>query len=148
MTLKEIGIIHSPYKIKEDAPRQGRLKDNTFKIEVYPEYAPGLKCLDSISHLMVLYWADKSDRTTLQVDREEELRGVFATRSPSRPNPINHCVAKILKIEDNILTVDGLDALDQSPLIDLKPYAPAIDIVEDAWGWAVEETQRLAQDKE
>jgi tRNA-Thr(GGU) m(6)t(6)A37 methyltransferase TsaA len=136
--LKSVGIIHSPYKTKRDAPIQGRLRNDTFKIEVYKEYLPCLKDIETASHLIVLYWADKADRTVKQTNTPFDTKphGVFATRSPNRPNPINFNVVELISREGNILFVKGMDALDKSPLIDLKPYNSEIDSIPNSkLGW-------------
>lgn len=83
MILKPIGIIHSPYKAKEDAPTQGRLKENTFRIEVFLEYLPCLKDIETASHVIVLYWADKADRTIQQTNTP------FDDKPHGTPNCIN-----------------------------------------------------------
>ncbi|MEN6389511.1 MAG: tRNA (N6-threonylcarbamoyladenosine(37)-N6)-methyltransferase TrmO [Syntrophomonas sp.] len=130
--LKAIGVIHSPFINPEDAPRQGRLVAQTAQLEIFPEYQAGLKDIDGISHLIVLYWCDRADRNVLQTITRfgPEEKGVFACRSPGRPNPIAFCVAQILDLKDNILLVQGVDALDNSPLLDLKPYSSCLDSIE------------------
>lgn len=132
--VKPVGVIRTPYKKTGDAPRQGWLSDAVCIVEVFPEYLPGLKDVEKASHLIVLYWCHRSDRNKLQSRTPfgETIRGVFATRSPSRPNPIALCVAELLEVDGNRLRVRGLDALDGSPLLDIKPYAPGIDAVYDA----------------
>ncbi len=132
--LDPIGIIHSPYNERSEAPRQGRYSNCECEIEIFPEYFPALKYLDNSSHLIVLYWGDRSDRSILQSKTpfSEVPVGVFASRSPNRPNPIAFCIAKVLKIEGTRLTVNGLDALDNSLLLDIKTYAPSIDCVPEA----------------
>lgn len=134
INLRPIGIIHSPYQQRGDAPRQGRLVDTTSVIEVYPDYLEGLKSVEKASHLIVLYWQDRSDRSILQsrTPFSETPIGVFATRSPNRPNPVAFCVAEIIDIDGGNLTVRGLDALDGSPLVDLKVYSSQVDCVPDA----------------
>ncbi|MEJ5186376.1 MAG: tRNA (N6-threonylcarbamoyladenosine(37)-N6)-methyltransferase TrmO [Candidatus Geothermincolales bacterium] len=136
--LVQIGIIHSPYREQGEAPYQGRFSDLVSRIEVFPRYEPGLKDIERCTHLYVIYWADRASREDLQVVTPwgPEPRGVFACRSPSRPNPLNLCVVELLKREDNVLLVRGLDALDRSPLVDIKPYSSRIDAVEGASiGW-------------
>ncbi len=124
MELEAIGIIHSPYKEVGDAPTQGYLSEEDFEIEIYPEFLPGLKEIENLSHLVVLYWGHKSKRDLLQTKTPHgpEIKGVFACRSPNRPNPVALCVVELIKIEENRLIVRGLDALDGSFLIDIKPY--------------------------
>jgi len=138
MELKAIGIIHSPFQIPGEAPHQGRHTRETAVIEVFPEFAAGLKDVEQASHLIVLYWCDRADRGRLQTRTPygPEIRGVFACRSPSRPNPIAFSVVELLKREGNCLHVRGCDALDKSPLLDLKPYSAGIDSVPEARiGW-------------
>lgn len=134
MELKAIGRIHSSYREKKDAPRQGRHSENLALIEVFEEYAPALKNIERLSHLHVLYWGHRADRGVLQSvpPTGSEMTGVFSSRSPNRPNPIAMCVVDVVSVTGNELTVRGLDALDGSPLLDIKAYAPAIDCVPDA----------------
>lgn len=133
LRLKAIGVIHSPYTDPKDAPRQGRMAAETSIIEIFPQYQAGLTGLDNISHLIVLYWCDRVDRKALQTVTPfgPEEKGVFACRSPMRPNPIAFCIAKILERKGNALLVQGLDALDSSPLLDLKPYSSSLDSIEN-----------------
>lgn len=138
MKLKAIGVIHSPFQIPGEAPHQGRQTRETAEIEVFPEFAAGLKDVEQASHLIVLYWCDRADRERLQTRTPfgPEIRGVFACRSPSRPNPIAFTVVELLKREGNRLLVRGCDALDKSPLLDIKPYSAGIDSVPEARiGW-------------
>lgn len=105
------------------------------KIRIFPEYCDGLKGVEDFSHLIVLYWfhlrdSDEERRTLLVFPRRHRvnvLTGVFACRSPSRPNPIGLCVVELVKREGCTLTVRGLDAIKGSPIIDIKPYIPQID---------------------
>lgn len=138
MNLLPIGTIHSPYREPGDAPRQGRLSDLQAKLEIFPEYAEGLKDVERSSHLIVLYWFHLASRDVLQTRTPygEEIRGVFACRSPSRPNPIAFCVADLLKREGNVLHVRGVEAIDGSPLLDVKPYSGKLDSIPRARiGW-------------
>lgn len=132
--LNPIGIIHSPYQQRGDAPRQGRASDTISEIEVFEDYVEGLKMAENATHLIVLYWGDRSDRTILQsrTPFSEEPVGVFASRSPNRPNPIAFCIAEVIKIEGGRLTVRGVDALEGSPLLDLKVYSAQVDCVPEA----------------
>ena len=129
--LQPIGIIHSPYKTIEDAPRQGRFSEHRVELEIYSDYLSGLKDIEKASHLIVLYWLHLADRDLLQTRTPfgSELRGVFACRSPSRPNPIAFCIATLLHRNGNRLLVQGIDALDGSPLLDLKPYSSDLDSI-------------------
>ncbi len=131
--MKPIGFVRSPYKKQSDAPRQGRDSNVLSQITIFDEYSDGLDGVDSYSHLIVLYWLDRAKRNLLKVipPGKTKERGVFSTRSPSRPNPIAFCVVDLIKRENNKLTLKGLDALDKSPVLDIKPYIPEIDCVGD-----------------
>ncbi|MDI9645698.1 MAG: tRNA (N6-threonylcarbamoyladenosine(37)-N6)-methyltransferase TrmO [Archaeoglobales archaeon] len=134
MELRQIGVIGSPYKTKEDAPHQGRFSKDVCEIVIFDEFSEGLKDIESFTHLIVLYWLHEARRDTLlaKPPHDDRIRGVFATRSPNRPNPIGFAVVKLLERKGNVLRVTGLDAIDGTPLIDIKPYSSAIDCVEDA----------------
>ncbi|MBC7106125.1 MAG: tRNA (N6-threonylcarbamoyladenosine(37)-N6)-methyltransferase TrmO [Firmicutes bacterium] len=134
MELRPIGVIRSPFKRPGDAPHQGRLTGETSVLEVFDEFAAGLKDVEEATHLIVLYWCHRADRNVLQTRTPHgpEVRGVFGCRSPSRPNPIAFCVAELVAREGNRLVVRGLDALDGSPLLDIKPYSGAVDAVPQA----------------
>ena len=120
-------------------------KGASTQIRIFDKYADGLLGLDQWSHVNVFYWFDKNDvpekRRILQVyprdNRENPLTGVFACRAPVRPNLIALTVCKILSVEKNVLTVDGIDAFDATPVIDLKPFippdAPRINIKVPDW---------------
>jgi tRNA-Thr(GGU) m(6)t(6)A37 methyltransferase TsaA len=131
--LRLIGIIHSPYLQQGDAPRQGRLSDKESTIEVLPAYTGGLQDVELHPHLIVLYWLDRADRNTLKATPPgtHTEHGVFATRSPDRPNPIGFAVVDLLRRDGNRFVVRGLDALDGTPLLDLKPYSAGIDCVKE-----------------
>ena len=96
MQLIPIGVIHSPYKERGQAPRQGRLSENEITLEIFPPFAAALKDIDHCSHLVVLYWGDRANREILQsrTPFSEVPVGVFSSRSPNRPNPIAFCVAE------------------------------------------------------
>ena len=114
--------------------------DNTVIIEIYPEYMDGLLGLDQFSYILVFFRFHKNDtpeqRSILQVhprgDKANPLTGFFATRSSVRPNPIGMSVCKILCIYGNMIHIDQIDALNESPIIDIKPYIPRIDAISDA----------------
>ena len=115
-------------------------------IVIHKENADAILGLDQFSHVVVLYWFHKNDtpakRKTLQVhprgNRSNPLTGVFATRSPRRPNLIGLSVCRIRSIEKNVIHIDEIDAFDNSPVVDLKPYIPRLDAVPNATGpkWA------------
>lgn len=114
--------------------------DQEARIRVFPNFCAGLKGIREFSHLFILYWINLRDseeerRTLLVFPRRHGVNtetGVFACRSPSRPNPIGLCVVELLKIEECVLTVKGLDAFEGSPIIDIKPYLPRANSVPTA----------------
>lgn len=130
-----IGVVRSPYKAHGDAPRQGREKeDEEMVIEIFKEYEEGLGDFSGISHLIVLLWFDRADRRRI-FDNPPGFTGkrpVFTIRTPNRPNPIGFDIGKIVKVSKREITVSGLDALDGTPVIDIKPYVPSIDCIPEA----------------
>jgi tRNA-Thr(GGU) m(6)t(6)A37 methyltransferase TsaA len=137
-SLYYIGRIRTPWTRRQDCPKNARESDAVCTIEVDPRWAQGLKDVESCSHLVVLYWMDRARRDiVLQVPRHYGVqRGTFSLRSPARPNPIAMSVVRLLKVEGAKLSVVGLDCLDGTPLIDLKPYFASTDAIPDAVvGW-------------
>ncbi|MCX8172567.1 MAG: tRNA (N6-threonylcarbamoyladenosine(37)-N6)-methyltransferase TrmO [Archaeoglobaceae archaeon] len=131
LNLRPIGTIHSPFKDKNSAPRQGRFSEEIIEIEIFPEFEQGLKDIEIFSHLIVLYWLDKANRDSLTaVTHSGQERGVFATRAPNRPNPIGFSVVKFVERKGRFLKVKWLDALDKTPLLDIKPYYSELDCVD------------------
>ena len=133
-----IGRIHTPWKSRKECPKNARESDAVCTVELEERWAPGLKEVETCSHLVLLYWMDQSPRNLVrQVPGHYGVqRGTFALRSPARPNPIAMSVARLLGIEGRVLKVVGLDCLDGTPLIDLKPYFASTDSVPDAVvGW-------------
>jgi tRNA-Thr(GGU) m(6)t(6)A37 methyltransferase TsaA len=124
-----IGVIHSPFTEKDQTPIQASRSRATGLVEVHPEFADGLKDIEEISHIYLLYAFHQSTGYTLQVkpfldDREH---GLFATRYPRRPNPLGISIVRLLSRQGNALTVEGIDVLDGTPLLDIKPYVPDFD---------------------
>lgn len=137
-SLYYIGRIHTPWQRPEDCPKNGRESDAVCTVELDARWTAGLAGLETVSHVLLLYWMDKARRDlVLQSPRHyAEHRGTFALRSPVRPNPIAASVARLVGIEGNILKVVGLDCLDNTPLLDIKPYFASTDAVADATvGW-------------
>ena len=133
-----IGRIRTPWTERKQCPKNARESDATCTVELEERWAPALKDVASCSHLVLLYWMDRAPRNiVLQVPSHYGVqRGTFALRSPARPNPIAMSVVKLLKVEGNRLSVVGLDCLDGTPLLDLKPYFASTDSVPDAVvGW-------------
>jgi tRNA-Thr(GGU) m(6)t(6)A37 methyltransferase TsaA len=129
-----IGRIRTPWKSRADCPKNPSESDAVCTIAIDPRWRDGLKGLDGTSHVLVLYWMDRARRDlVIQAPRHyAEPRGTFALRSPVRPNPIAVSVARLLRVEGGTLSVVGLDCLDNTPLLDLKPYFSSTDAVSDA----------------
>jgi tRNA-Thr(GGU) m(6)t(6)A37 methyltransferase TsaA len=133
-----IGRIRTPWKRREDCPKNARESDAVCTIEVDRRWAAALTGVETCSHLVVLYWMNRSRRDlVLQMPRHYGVgRGTFALRSPARPNPIAMSVVRLAGINANTLSVVGLDCLDDTPLLDIKPYFASTDAVADAVvGW-------------
>ena len=133
-----IGRIRTPWTRREDCPKNARESDAICTLAIDPRWAPALKNVESCTHLVVLYWMNRSRRDlVLQVPRHDGVaRGTFALRSPARPNPIAMSVVRLLGIEGTTLSVIGLDCLDGTPLLDIKPYFASTDAIPDASvGW-------------
>lgn len=145
--LKPIGIIHTPFKTKEGMPIQSNgAKGIKGQIELNEEFVPGLADLDGFSHIILIYCFHKSTGFELLTRPflDNKQRGVFATRAPKRPNPIGLSVVRILKIEKNIIYVENVDILDETPLLDIKPYIPDFDIHKtEKNGWIENKTDNL-----
>ncbi len=116
-----IGYIKSKFKSRDEAPKQGFLTEEVSEIVIYDEFKRGLIGLDNYKYLIILYWMHKAKRDVLF--SEIKNRGIFATRSPDRPNPIGFAIVKVLSIEKNIIRVKYLDAIDGTPVVDIKPLA-------------------------
>jgi tRNA-Thr(GGU) m(6)t(6)A37 methyltransferase TsaA len=133
-----IGRIRTPWNDREQCPKNARESDAVCTIEVAPRWAPALKGVESCTHIIVLYWMGRARRDlAVQVPRHYGVgRGTFALRSPARPNPIAMSVARLMGVEGNRLSVIGLDCLDKTPLLDIKPYFASTDSVPEAIvGW-------------
>jgi len=127
-----IGAISSPYSPEgKRPPHQGRYSHEICQIKIRDEFAEALRGIEHASHLIVLYWLDRARRDVLasRTPWGDEIFGVFATRSPSRPNPIGICIVELLERKGNTLFVKGLDAFDGTPVIDIKPFSFGIDAV-------------------
>ena len=133
-----IGRIHTPWRTRDECPKNARESDAVCTIEVDPSFGAALKGVETCSHLLVLYWMDQARRDlVVQAPRHYgEPRGTFALRSPVRPNPIAASVVKLVATDGPRLSVVGLDCLDGTPLLDLKPYFASTDAAPDAVvGW-------------
>jgi tRNA-Thr(GGU) m(6)t(6)A37 methyltransferase TsaA len=139
LTLKPIGMIHTPFENPEGTPIQPRRANGARgTVELYPEFAAGLADLDGFSHVVLLYYFHRSEGYKLSVIPylDTEPRGLFATRAPRRPNPIGLSVVQLELVHDGTLDVVGVDMLDGTPLLDIKPHVPEFDSApETRLGW-------------
>ena len=146
MHLHPVGVIHTPYSRREDIPRQGRLSMEICEIELFPEYTLALKDIEQCTHLFVIFWLHLGDRSRLTATppHDGKEHGVYATRSPNRPNPLALDIVELLNVEGNRLKVKGMDALDGSILLDIKPYSPGIDCFPEAKiAWQKDEDSKI-----
>ncbi|GJD47940.1 hypothetical protein OPKNFCMD_0653 [Methylobacterium crusticola] len=129
-----IGRIRTPWTRRAECPKNSGQSDAACTIEVDPLFAPGLQSLAGTTHLLVLYWMDRAPRNLVaqQPRHAPAPRGTFALRSPARPNPIALSVVELLAVGGDRLTVRGLDCLDGTPLLDLKPYFASTDAKPEA----------------
>ena len=133
-----IGRLRTPWTDRANCPKNGRESEAPCTVELDPRLAPALEGLAGTTHLWLLYWMDRAPRDLLvQVPRHYgKGRGTFALRSPARPNPIAMSAVRLLGIRGNVLDVVGLDCLDGTPLLDIKPYFPSTDCYPEAVvGW-------------
>jgi tRNA (adenine37-N6)-methyltransferase len=139
VTYRPIGVIHSPYKRIEGMPIQpcGAIGVRG-TVEINREYAGGLKDLEGFSHIILIYHFHLSKGFSLKVlpFLDDEDKGVFATRVPKRPNSIGLSIVRVVKIEDTMLHVENIDIVDDTPLLDIKPYVSAFDVLDQSeMGW-------------
>ena len=140
-----IGTIHSPHRQAEGTPIQPRWAAGVEgTVEVLPQFAAGLRDLEGFERIWLLFWCDRAREAKLEVTpfRDNQTRGVFATRAPSRPNPIGLSCVRLLGIEGAILRISDVDMLDGTPLLDIKPYLPDCDV------FPAERTGRYANARE
>lgn len=131
--LNSIGIIHTAIKSKKDAPIQSSRSDLNGMVEIYPDYKDGLDGVEGFSHIYLLYFLHQSIRSeSLRVKPflDEQTHGVFATRYPVRPNSIGLSIVRLERMEGNTIFFTGADMLDDTPLLDIKPYIPEFDVFE------------------
>jgi len=139
MKITPIGVIHSPHKQATGSPVQPAFAQGIQgTVELFPEFVPGLKDLDGFERILLVYWFDRASEAQLEVTPffDTQPRGVFATRSPCRPNPIGISCVRINRIDGNEIHVLDVDMLDGTPLLDVKPYIPAFDaFAAERIGW-------------
>jgi tRNA-Thr(GGU) m(6)t(6)A37 methyltransferase TsaA len=124
-----IGRIRTPWQERSQCPKNANGSDAVCTLEVDERYADALTGVEAASHLVLLYWMDRARRDlAIQVPRHHERpRGTFSVRSPARPNPIALSVVRLVSVDGTTLKVVGLDCLDGTPLLDIKPYLPSVD---------------------
>jgi tRNA-Thr(GGU) m(6)t(6)A37 methyltransferase TsaA len=128
---RPIGIIHSPFKKPEEMPIQLlAAKGIKGRVELFKEYVEGIEDLEGFSHIILIYHLHLSKKYSLKVKphMDDKLRGVFATRAPHRPNPIGISTVRLVRIKRNILHIQDVDMVEGTPLLDIKPYVPEIDV--------------------
>jgi tRNA-Thr(GGU) m(6)t(6)A37 methyltransferase TsaA len=136
--MKPIGVIHSPFTDKKQTPIQPTRSQAVGRVEVFPEFIEGLQDLEGFSYIILLYAFHQSSGYTLRIKPflDNQLRGLFATRYPYRPNPIGLSIVHLLNRDENYLEIEGVDVLDGTPLLDIKPYVPEFDLHTDVkLGW-------------
>jgi tRNA-Thr(GGU) m(6)t(6)A37 methyltransferase TsaA len=155
ITLKPIGVIHSPFTDPTSMPIQP-ISENSAAgtVEVFTEFEAGLKDLEGFSHVILLYHFHRSRTYSLSVTPflDTEARGLFATRAPNRPNPIGMSLVRLAGIEGTRLHIENIDVLDGTPLLDIKPHVPEFDCAPGArTGWlekaAAEMRRKVADDR-
>jgi len=147
---KPIGIIHSPFKEPKDMPIQSAAAMSIKgTVEIFPEYAEGIEDIEGFSHIILIYHFHLSKEAKLKVKpyMDDKLRGVFATRAPSRPNPIGLSIVSLIGIKGREIHIRGIDAVDGTPLLDIKPYVPEFDIRDAKIGWLEKNIHKLSSVK-
>lgn len=146
MEFAPIGIIHSPYRSKDQCPIQPlHSAEAEGRVEVFPEYAEGLQDVEGFTHIYLLYFFDRSGEVRLvrPTFLDDQPHGVFASRHPCRPNGIGLSIVSLVRREDDVLVVRGIDILDGTPSLDIKPYMHRFDAIEGASdGWVQDKTWR------
>ena len=147
-----IGIIHTPHEEAEGTPIQPKgAKGIKGEVEVYSEYEEGLKDLEGFSHVILLFHCHLSGNYSLRQKpyMDDDEHGIFAMRGPSRPNPIGLSVVKLNSVEDNILKIENVDIIDETPLLDIKPFVPEFDQNKvEKIGWLGENVQKLSDTRD
>jgi tRNA-Thr(GGU) m(6)t(6)A37 methyltransferase TsaA len=146
-----IGTIRSPFKDVKGMPIQPRgAKGIKGVVELKPEYVDGLKGIEGLSHIILLYHFHLSKKGSLQVTPflDVHSHGVFATRAPERPNPVGMSVVKLVRVEGHTLHIENVDIVDGTPLLDIKPYVPMFDVYKvDRIGWFTDITRTVRKTK-
>jgi tRNA-Thr(GGU) m(6)t(6)A37 methyltransferase TsaA len=129
ISLTPIGIVHSPFADPEGMPIQAAFSDAVGRLEIYAEYVDGLRDIEGFDFVTLLYQFHMTSKESLRVTPflDDEPRGVFATRAPTRPNRIGMSVVRLLGVTGNMLDIGNVDIVSGTPVIDIKPYVPAFD---------------------
>ena len=147
ISYRSIGIVHSPFKVSFGTPIQPVASpDSKARVEIFEEYAEGLTDIEGFSHLILIFHMHLIKNAPLKVIPFLDTfhRGVFATRSPGRPNPIGFSVVELEKVEGNSLQIKGIDIIDGTPLLDIKPFVPAFDVRKaHKMGWFEKKDSRI-----
>ncbi len=146
-----IGVVHSPFKDVKGMPIQAvGAKGVGGTVEIEPQYQDGLKDLEGFSHIILIYHFHRSKGYSLEVRpfMDDDVRGVFATRAPKRPNPIGISVVKVVKVEVCTIFIEDVDIVDGTPLLDIKPFVPEFDVRKvKRTGWLSKKTGKVHQVK-
>jgi len=139
LTYTVIGYIRTPFNEKAGIPIQSSISKALGTVNLLPQYSEGLSDLGDFSHIYLIYHFHKANEYKLKVKPflDDEERGVFATRAPLRPNPIGISIVRLISIDkqENKIELQGVDMLDQTPVLDIKPYIPRFDNFEARTGW-------------
>ena len=151
IVFQPIGTIHSPFQNIQGMPIQpAGAKGIAGTIEIKPEYVDGLQDIEGFSHIILIYHFHLAKGYSLKVKpfMDENLRGVFATRAPKRPNHIGISVVKLVRVEGTILHIEDIDIVDGTPLLDIKPYVPEFDITgKKKLGWLSKKVKKVHEVK-
>ena len=149
---KPIGVVHSPFKEPKGTPIQPSIiKGIKGEVEIFPEYIEGLQDINGFSHIILIYHFHLSKKSSLKTKpfMDDKIHGIFAIRGPSRPNPIGISTVRLIKVDSNILHVENLDIIDETPLLDIKPYVPEFDKAEvTKIGWLQGNIDKLSKTKD
>ena len=144
--MNSIGTIYTAYKTKQDCPIQPLYASDVLgRVEVSAQYAEGLEDIETFSHIYLLYLFDRADMINLvrSTFLDDTPHGIFASRHPCRPNGIGMSIVKLIRREGKVLIVEGADMLDETPLVDIKPYIQKYDAVPSAnEGWTADKQWR------
>jgi tRNA-Thr(GGU) m(6)t(6)A37 methyltransferase TsaA len=129
ISVTPVGIVYSPFAGPEGMPIQAALSETVGTLEIYAEYVDGLRDITAFDYLILLYHFHLTNKESLRVTPflDNEPRGVFATRAPTRPNRIGLSVVRLLGVNGNVLDIGNVDMVSGTPVIDIKPYVPAFD---------------------